>query len=278
MNASDARILCVDDQVEITNLFERQLSDDFDCTFVTSAQAALEAARTNGPYAVIVTDYAMPGMDGVQLLSEIGRHSPETIGVMVTAFHDLDIAVSALHEGNIFRFIRKPWNADELLHAVHEAVAYFRLRRNERLLREQLARINADLDEKVQEVDEANDLLEYWVEFSPAVLYSASYDGGILRPNYISKNFRRLTGVERTAAIIDESFWRMHVHPRDVDDYDEVIAKLLRGEQTHAIMEYRIRHTDGNDVRILDSVRAIQDGDGDTLELVGAWLDISARP
>ena len=156
----DIKILCVDDQIDATSLMERQLSGDFDCTFVSSATSALEAMEKSGPYAVVVTDYMMPDMDGVELLQTIKQRWPDAIGVMVTALDDQDVAIAALHDGKVYRFVRKPWKSEALVHAVTEAADYFRLVRSERALREQLARTNAELDEKVQDLDEANELLE----------------------------------------------------------------------------------------------------------------------
>ena len=273
----DVKVLCVDDQVDAMSLMEKHLGAHFDCNYVDSPVAALAALEQSGPYAVVVTDYIMPDMDGIELLQVVKQRWPDTVGVMVTAMDDQDIAIAALHDGKVHRFIRKPWKADEIVRAVTEAAGYFHLVQNERALREQLARTNAELDEKVQDLDEANELLEYWVEFSPAVLYSNSCKEGLLRPSYISKNFHRLTGFERTAAIIDPQFWSGLVHPHDAKDFKDTIAGLLSGDGTHVVVEYRVRHRDGNYLTVIDSIRAVHDGDGNTIELVGAWLDVSAR-
>lgn len=226
---------------------------------------------------MVVTDFIMPELDGVELLQTIKRRWPDAIGVMVTVLDDQDVAIAALHDGTVYRFVRKPWKSEALVHAVTEAADYFQLVQNERALREQLARTNAELDEKVQDLDEANELLEYWVEFSPAVLYSNSCEDGVLRPSYISKNFHNLTGFERTAAVIDPEFWGDLIHPDNRTGYRSIIDSLLAGEETHAVFEYRVRHRDGDYLTVVDSVRAVHGGDGNTIELVGAWLDVSAR-
>ncbi|MGR8920672.1 MAG: response regulator [Gammaproteobacteria bacterium] len=277
MVAADARVLCVDDQRDASSLLESHLSGHFDCTIVASAEAALAALENDGPFAVVVSDYMMPGMDGIELFKLVKQRWPDCVRVMVTAVDDLGVAIAALHDGSAYRFVRKPWRAGEIVHAVEEAVAYHRLVQNERRLREELARANANLDEKVQDLDEANELLEYWVEFSPAVLYSFSVDEGELRASYVSKNFLRLTGHERTAAVIDADFWPALVADSDRERYRRITAELAAGQRTHAVLEYDIRHKTGGSVRLVDSMRAVQDGDGNTLELVGAWMDVSDR-
>ena len=105
------RILCVDDQSEIIDLLERHLSDTYACTFVSSGAEALSAIDAAGPFAVVVADYSMPNMDGITLLREVRKRTPDAVPIMLTAYGDIDIAIAALHEGNIFRFLRKPWKA-----------------------------------------------------------------------------------------------------------------------------------------------------------------------
>ncbi|MGE0485375.1 MAG: response regulator [Gammaproteobacteria bacterium] len=267
----------MDDEAECARLLERQLGGRFDCVTVGDARAALAALEHDGPFAVVVSDYDMPGIKGTELLREVKTRFPQTAGILLTAVAELDLAVSALNEGAVFRFVRKPWTADEIQVAVQDAAAYAELVANERRLRDQLAIANAELDEKVQDLDEANQLLEYWVEFSPAILYSFSWDGAELRASYIGKNFLRLSGHERTTAVIDPGFWSGLMPAADRARYQALVGELLEGERLHGVVEYTIRHRDGNPVRVLDSMRAVHDGDGHTLEIVGAWLDISAR-
>ena len=277
MKTSDIRVLCVDDHAETATLLERQLSEQFDVRVVASAAAAVECLAHDSGYAVIVSDYLMPERDGIDLLGEVARRWPQVVRVMITAVDELDIAIAALHDGRVYRFVRKPWAREEILHAVSEAANYYRLMRNERRLREQLAQANAELDEKVRDLDEANELLEYWVEFSPAVLYSLSCEGGDIRPSYISKNFKRLTGYERTDAVIEAGFYAGIIIADDRARYLGELRALAAGEQIVAVTEYTLIHNSGDTVRVVDSLRAVQDAFGDTVEIVGAWMDVTAR-
>lgn len=277
MNTHLKRVLCVDDQAEAAALMARHLSGEFDCTTASSPAEALALFIERGPFPIVVADYLMPDMNGVELLGQIRRRSPDTVGILVTSADDIEVVIRALHDGNVYRFLRKPWIAGELQHLAREAGEHYRLSMSERVLREQLSRTNAALDEKVQDLDEANELLEYWVEFSPAVLYSMSCENGVLRPSYISKNFLRLTGHERTAAVVNPEFWTDLIIADSRQVYREVLAGLVTGDDSHRVLEYRIRHRAGNLVTVVDSLRAERDGDGRTVELIGAWMDISAR-
>ncbi len=277
MNQPSERILCVDDQSEIIDLLERHLRGSYNCVFATSGAEALNIIDAEGPFPAVIADYSMPNMDGITLLAEIRKRAPDTIPIMLTAYGDIDVAVAALHQGNIFRFLRKPWESDELKRAISDALDLNHLITNERRLRNELANANAELDQKVKELDETNQLLEYWVEFSPAVLYSLSYEEDQLRPTYVSKNFARLTGHERTAMIVDPDFWSSNVHPDDRARFDEGVGQLIGDTTSEQIIEYRIRHKSGEVRTITDSMRVIRNSDGQPLEIVGAWLDVSKR-
>jgi len=277
MNQPTERVLCVDDQLEIIDLLKRHLSDSYNCAFATSGAEALNLIETQGPFAVIIADYSMPNMDGITLLAEIHNRAPDTVPIMLTAYGDIDVAVAALHQGNIFRFLRKPWEADELKRAISDALDLYHLVANERRLRNELASANAELDTKVKELDETNQLLEYWVEFSPAVLYSLTCEDDKLRPTYVSKNFARLTGHERTAMIVDPEFWPRNVHTEDRSKFDAAVAQLLAGTTSEQTIEYRIQHRSGDYRPIVDSMRVIRNSEGRPLEIVGAWLDLSER-
>ena len=253
------------------------LRQDFDYQLLADVSEAQTLLDGDGGYALLITDDSLAGSAGIGLQRERQRRWPDTVGVMCIAHDALETALGALQDGSVYRVVRTPWQPQSLATTLAEARAYFEARADERRLREQLARINAELDEKIQDLDEANELLEYWVEFSPAVLYSFSCDHGALHPSYVSKNFFRLTGYERTAAVVDANFWQELIHPGDTPRYRELLLALTGADRGFAVAEYRVRHRDGTYLTVIDSIRAVRDGDGDTIELVGAWLDVSAR-
>ncbi len=189
----------------------------------------------------------------------------------------LDIAVAALHQGNIYRFLRKPWDRGDLDRALSNALDHYHLVQSERRLRQQLADANRTLDAKVKELDELNQLLEYWVEFSPAVLYSADCGGDAPRLTYVSKNFARLSGRERTEVIVDPSLWDQAVHPDDAPERERRLREFVLGRAAEHSLTYRVRHSNGTYRTILEAIRCIRNPQGKPLELVGCWLDISPR-
>src|SRR5258708_29063134 len=99
------RVLWVDDEPNVLTAVRRLLRGSFEVETAERGDAALELIRTKGPYAVVVSDRQMPGMDGVELLARIRREVPETGRVMFTGLTLRETAIAAINERNIFRFL-----------------------------------------------------------------------------------------------------------------------------------------------------------------------------
>jgi DNA-binding NtrC family response regulator len=102
------KILLVDDDNSVLDGYRRSLSREFVTETALGGQQALQLTADSGPYAVVVSDMRMSGMDGIQLLSKIKALSPDTIRVMLTGNADMETAINAINEGSIFRFLNKP--------------------------------------------------------------------------------------------------------------------------------------------------------------------------
>ncbi len=130
------RILFVDDEPNVLSAYRRALRKRFQFDTAQSGEEGLGAIESNAPYAVVVSDLKMPGMTGIELLSCIRERFPDTVRVMVTGFADLQAAVSAVNEGNIFRFLTKPVEQDVLVGALEASLDQYRLITAERELLE----------------------------------------------------------------------------------------------------------------------------------------------
>ncbi|HEY4219586.1 MAG TPA: HD domain-containing phosphohydrolase [Gemmatimonadaceae bacterium] len=131
------RILCVDDDLAISGVLSRVLGTLFDVTVASSAAEGLAHVRSDPPYAVVVSDYRMPGTDGVTFLVQVCEIAPDTVRILLTGNGDLDTAVAAVNRGQIFRFLTKPCAPDVLRTAVSAAAEQHRLVTAERVLLEQ---------------------------------------------------------------------------------------------------------------------------------------------
>ncbi len=121
------KVLMVDDEISVLTGYQRIFHNDFQIDFAVGGAAALTTLTAKGPYAVVVSDMRMPEMDGVRLLAKIKQLSPDTVRIMLTGNADVQSAVSAVNEGNIFRFLTKPCDKDTLGKALTAGLLQHRL-------------------------------------------------------------------------------------------------------------------------------------------------------
>ncbi len=134
---SGERILFVDDEPAVLSAYRRTLRQLSGVETASSGAEALELIAQQPPVAVLIADMHMPGMDGVALLSETKRRSPDTVRIMLTGASDAGIAATAVNQGEIFRFLAKPCQPESLARAVADALRHHRLVIAERSLLEQ---------------------------------------------------------------------------------------------------------------------------------------------
>jgi response regulator RpfG family c-di-GMP phosphodiesterase len=115
----------------------RTLRARYDVVTAEGATAALDRLTSEPSFAVVVSDLRMPGTDGVALLARVRQRSPDTVRVLLTGQADVSGAISAVNEGQIFRFLVKPCAPSTLLAALSASVEQHRLITTERVLLEQ---------------------------------------------------------------------------------------------------------------------------------------------
>src|SRR5512143_2892081 len=155
---SGERVLLVDDDELILKALSRILEEaGYEVRCHQQPETALAAIEAEGQPAVVISDYTMPGMNGVAFLKAVRARYPEAVRILCTAAEDFRVALQAVNAGEVFRIISKPWHQQELLATVGQAAEASRLRReNERLTAEvqrqngQLLEINHRLEEMVQ--------------------------------------------------------------------------------------------------------------------------------
>jgi len=121
------KILFVDDEPAVLSGYQRLLHSDFKVDTAVGGAGALIAIESNGPYAVVVSDFQMPEMNGIQFLAKVKTSSPDTIRILLTGNAQIQTAVSVVNEGNIFRFLTKPCTRELLSQTLNTALAQYRL-------------------------------------------------------------------------------------------------------------------------------------------------------
>jgi response regulator RpfG family c-di-GMP phosphodiesterase len=134
------KILCVDDELNIVLAMQRQLRKQFHVESALGAEQALATMERDGPFAAIVSDLQMPGMNRLELLGRVRELSPDTIRIMLTGQADLTTAIAAVNKNSIFRFLTKPCSAEELTGTLEAAIHQYHLCTAERLLLENTLR------------------------------------------------------------------------------------------------------------------------------------------
>lgn len=163
-------VLCVDDEPSILSALKRVLRAE-DCKVLQagSGQEAL-ALMEQQAVDVVVSDMRMPGMDGAALLAQVRARWPDTARILLTGYADMKATVTAINEGQIYRYIHKPWDETELRLTVRQAAERRHLARERDQLQaltvtqnEALKALNTGLEQRVQErtseLRQANDQL-----------------------------------------------------------------------------------------------------------------------
>ena len=127
------KVLFVDDEPNVLQSIRRNLRKKFDLDTAEGGEAALKKLGEKDGFAVIVSDMRMPGMNGVELLSEAKKRWPDTVRVMLTGNADQQTAVDAVNHGDVFRFLNKPCETEDLAKTVSAA-----LRQNELITAEKV--------------------------------------------------------------------------------------------------------------------------------------------
>lgn len=150
------KILIVDDETANLQKLRRTFAGTYDVLEATNGQEALELLEKQ-QVAAIITDQKMPAMSGVELLSRSLEISPDSVRIILTGYTEVDDLMDAINQGQVHRYITKPWEPISLREAVRQELESWKLRReNERLSRElekineALARENLRLREEVE--------------------------------------------------------------------------------------------------------------------------------
>ncbi len=152
-------ILCVDDERVVLNGLQSQLGRDFGAThtieLAESGEEALELIRelleagSNIP--VVISDQLMPGIKGHELLRRIHEITPATYTVLLTGQSDLEAVTAAVNHANLYRYLTKPWEGNDLLLTVKEALKGFYQDKQLELQNKLLERHNKELEKLVNE-------------------------------------------------------------------------------------------------------------------------------
>ncbi len=133
MDEKKYKILIVDDEIDNLQFMYRTLRREYE---VTKAQGPLEALEIlkNEDFQCVLSDHKMPDMDGVEFLKRSANGHEDTMRLLVTAYSDVDILMNAINYAKIYKYIKKPYSPEELLHSVRLALEYWQLKEDNKHL------------------------------------------------------------------------------------------------------------------------------------------------
>ena len=150
------RILVVDDEKKILRAVERLFFEDkYDVMTASSAKDGLSILSDMMPVQVVISDYRMPEMDGIEFLKQVNRRWPDVVKVILSGYEDSGKVIPFIDEGKIDKLILKPWNNNELRVSIANAVEIYELRKRNRELADELNRTNntlQDLNNNMEEI------------------------------------------------------------------------------------------------------------------------------
>jgi len=155
-------VLYVDDEENNLNSFRAALRRYYNIFTALNGEGGIEIVSKNDIH-VVVTDQRMPNMTGVQFLQQIPGDL-DNIRIILTGFSDVESIIEAINTGKVYRYIRKPWDKDELKIAIDNAIETVVLRRNNKKLIHELQVSNEQLEEKVRqrtrEIERQKEIIE----------------------------------------------------------------------------------------------------------------------
>jgi len=121
------KVLIVDDDKNILATFCRLLHHYYTVTTAENGLEGIIALKNEGPFAVVVSDFRMPGMNGVEFLAEARQIAPDTTRIMLSGMADMQTTIDAINEGYIYRFLTKPCTTEHFLNSVNAGIEQYRL-------------------------------------------------------------------------------------------------------------------------------------------------------
>lgn len=153
------KLLYIDDEINSLFLFKELFKKWFTVYTLDDPTKAFDLISKEG-INVLITDYLMPGMNGLELAQKLHESFPTVIVIILTAYDDRDIMLQAINQGSIYRYTLKPWNVDELKHTIDSAFDSYELRkRNIHLINDLLAQ-NKRLQQAYNEISLLKERLE----------------------------------------------------------------------------------------------------------------------
>ncbi|NEN88807.1 MAG: response regulator [Okeania sp. SIO3H1] len=219
------KMLVVDDEPDNLDLLYRTFRRDFSVLKAESGIQALEILASEGEVAVIISDQRMPEMKGTEFLSKTLPEFPNTIRIILTGFTDIEDLVEAINSGQVYKYITKPWDPNELKKVVQKAAHTYELlnQRTEELLK---AQTQLELLSNVINISQNSETIEQALE-KIASVYSEAFSSDVCILQLIEDNaLTSIQGVSSNVGQVDN--WLAN---------DSLAIEAIASQKLQAVMD-----------------------------------------
>lgn len=227
-------ILCVDDEVNILQSLKRLLrKEGYAILTANSGEEGLEVLKQNPQVQVVISDQRMPGMRGSEFLLRVKNEHPDMLRVILSGYAEASAIVEAINEGEVYHFLTKPWNEDELKATIKQCLAHYHLKIENKLLIKKIQEQNTELQHLNTQLASQVNLQAQSLQFSqeildklPVPIIGIGQDGLIALSNEFTRNSLMKD------LLIGESI--VGLLPEHIAD---VVQAVLDGTSTSALVE-----------------------------------------
>jgi signal transduction histidine kinase len=220
-------ILVVDDEADVVKSVKDLLRLDYRVLGTTRAAEAMQILRDEEVH-IVMTDQRMPEVTGVELLSTVRGEHPDAIRLLFTGYADIRAVIDAINQGNVYRYITKPWDPDELQSVIREACAHYDLLVERKQLLGQLQEKNTELEQTNVQLTQANQLKQAFIQV-------ASHE--LRTPLTILLGLSRLALRQRTNEPVHEFLVRMDEAAQRLQRLVDQIIAMLTAQRFDAVLE-----------------------------------------
>ncbi len=145
MEEQKIKVLYIDDEVNNLSAFKANFRKLYD---IYTAESAIEGRKIleSVDIEIVITDQRMPEMTGVEFLESIIKEFPNPIRLLLTGYTDMQALIDAVNKGQIYRYLNKPWNEEELKMFITQAHELYTLRKENEDLTKELLKVNNQLE------------------------------------------------------------------------------------------------------------------------------------
>lgn len=206
-------ILLVDDEMDALEPMEMLLMDDFRVLTASGGEQALEV-MDHEDVQLIIADQRMPGMTGVELLARVRELYPRCVRLILTAYTDFEAMLTAINEGRVYRYVIKPWDPDDMLVTIRQALEFRDLMVEKGKLSAEIAEAHRDLAERTRQLQAAQETIIRGEKLAAVGRFAAEMT------HEINNHLQVILGVSTMDGIYDE-----HERHGIIEDQ----ARLLHG-------------------------------------------------